>query len=180
MKYVALLRGINVGGNNSVSMATLKELFAENGYTNIITYINSGNVIFESVETDTKKLTTHIEALLSKAFNYQARVVIKSYEQIKAITHDIPSEWKTSTQIRCYVGFLSEFVTEDMISEVTIREGVDSLKAGKGVLYMTTLLSHLTKSNFNKLMTKKIYKEMTIRNYNTTKKILELMEKKIT
>lgn len=177
MKYVALLRGINVGGNNIIKMLTLKEAFEERGFKNVLTYINSGNVIFESDEEDGEKLTSKIETMLSITFHYKARVIVKSHEQIKHIVANVPKEWKTSIDIRCYVGFLADSVTEEAIKEVRIKEGVDSLKVEQGVLYMTTVLSALTKSEFNKLTGKKIYQDMTIRNYNTTQKILALMEK---
>lgn len=176
MKYVALLRGINVGGNNLIKMLALKEAFEKSGFKNVRTLINSGNVIFESDEKDSEKLTKKLEDMLTKTFNYNARVMVRSHEQVKQIVAAVPNEWKTSTDLRCYVGFLAESVTDDAIKEVGVREGVDSLKVGPGVLYMTTLLSALTKSAFNKLIGKKIYQDMTIRNYNTTKKLLALME----
>jgi uncharacterized protein (DUF1697 family) len=178
VKYVALLRGINVGGNNLIKMLALKEAFEEHGYTNVITYINSGNVVFESEEKSSAKITEQLEAMLSKTFNYKARVVVRSHEQIKQIVADVPKEWNTSSDIRCYVGFLADAVTEEEIAEVKAREGVDSLKVANGVLYMSSLLSALTRSAFNKLPAYKIYQDMTIRNYNTTRKILALMETK--
>jgi uncharacterized protein (DUF1697 family) len=178
MKYVALLRGINVGGNNMIKMVELKEAFEKNGFTDVLTYINSGNVIFSSDEKKSEKLTLTLEEALSKTFNYKARVMVLSHEQIKQIVANVPHEWKTSSDIRCYVGFLADSVTDKAIKEVPVREGVDSLKVGQGVLYMTTLLSALSKSAFNKIMSKKIYQDMTIRNYNTTQKLLALMEQK--
>lgn len=177
MEYVALLRGINVGGNNATKMSVLKEVFEASGFTKVRTYINSGNVIFSSDEEDTKKLTEEIEALLTKKFHYQARTVVKSYIQIKQIVASTPQEWKKRTDIRCYIAFLSDFLSEkDAVKEITLREGVDTLETGPGVLYMTSVINELTKSNFNKLASKKIYQEMTIRNYNTSQKILELMD----
>jgi uncharacterized protein (DUF1697 family) len=177
MKYAALLRGINVGGNNMIKMTELKASFERSGYTNVITYINSGNVIFESDEKDRKKLTESIESMLSKAFGYKARVHVITHQQVADVAKNVPDEWNKRTDIRCYVAFVMEPMTaEDAAKEVSTREGVDTLKIGPGVLYMTSLLSQLTKSHFNKLAGKPIYKEMTIRNYNTTKKLLALME----
>jgi uncharacterized protein (DUF1697 family) len=178
MKYIAFLRGINVGGNNLISMLALKEAFGKDGFTNVGTYINSGNVIFESDEKNIEKLTKQLEVLLTKTFTYKARVVVKSHEQLKEIAANVPKEWKTNTDIRCYMGFLTEFVTDADIKEIKLREGIDSMKVSNGVIYMTTLLSGLTKSGFTKMASQKIYKEMTIRNYTTTKKILNLMEQK--
>ena len=77
-QYLALLRGINVGGNNIIKMADLKACFESLGLTDVVTYIQSGNVIFKSAEKDKAKLTKMIEAGLSKRFNYEARLVVIS------------------------------------------------------------------------------------------------------
>lgn len=177
MKYVALLRGINVGGNNLIKMTELKTAFEDLGFINVVTYINSGNIIFETDEAYKTKLVETIEKILTKRYNYKARVAVKSQQQVKDILANVPDEWSSRADIRCYVGFLLDPLTaEEAAKDVTTRDGVDSLKLGPGALYMTSLLSQLTKSAFNKLAAKKIYQEMTIRNYNTTKKLLELME----
>lgn len=178
MKYVALLRGINVGGNNIIKMIALKECFEKNEFTNVVTYIQSGNVIFESDEKNIKKLTDKLEKMLSSTFNYKARVILKSYKQMKEIIKNVPVEWNKKQDIRCYIGFFSEYISaEEAKQEIKVNEKVDSLTVDPGVVYMTTLMSGLTKSAFNKLIGTKVYQEMTIRNFNTSKKILELMEK---
>lgn len=177
MKYVAFLRGINVGGNNIIKMLALKEAFERVGFETVSTYIQSGNVIFESSEKSVTKITDQIESMLSKTFNYQARVIVKSHEQMKKIVKEVPDGWNTSDKIRCYVGFLSEAMNaKEEAKEVKLREGVDTLKAAPGVLYMTSVLSQITKSAFSKLAGTKLYKEMTIRNYTTIKKLLIRME----
>ena len=177
MKYVALLRGINVGGNTLVKMSELKEVFEKIGFTDVRTYINSGNVLFESVEKNDKKLTDKLESLLTKTFNYNIRVVVKSHDQLKQIISNFPPEWNTQTDLRCYVGFLTEVIPAmEGAKEIKLKEGIDTLKIAGDVFYMTTLLSKKTKSSFNRLVGTKIYKEMTIRNYTTVKKLLVLME----
>ncbi len=175
MKYVALLRGINVGGNNPVKMSELKIAFEAIGHTDVLTYINSGNVIFASEKKDKKTIVDELESMLTKRFHYTARVVVKSQTEIKKIESEIPKVWDTDTNIRCYVGFLSDIATDDDIKEIKLRDGVDEMKVNKGVLYMSTQLSGLTKSGFTKMVGTKIYKEMTMRNYNTTKKIFALL-----
>jgi len=136
-------------------------------------------VIFESQEKSAEKLTTKIEVMLSKTFNYKARAIIRSHKQMKQIVNDVPKEWNTSDKIRCYLGILSDVMdAKEVAKEVKLREGVDTLKVAPGVLYMTSLLSEITKSAFTKLIGTNVYKEMTIRNYNTIKKLLERMEEK--
>lgn len=176
MKYVALLRGINVGGNNIIKMSELKKTVESYGFSDVITYIQSGNVIFETPEMNIQKITKKLEIKLSENFGYSARVVVRSLPQLQEIVSEVPRDWKSRDDIRCYVAFVKEPTTSDeIVSEIVLKKDIDFIKAGQGVVYMTTLLSGITKSGFSKLAGKKIYKNLTIRNYNTTKRLVELM-----
>lgn len=177
MKYVALLRGINVGGNNIIKMVDLKAAFEKAGFTGVITFIQSGNVIFNSGIQDKEKITTHIESVLSNAFHYESRVVIRSHREVKKILQEVPNEWTKENDLRCYVLFVKEPVTEsDVEKEVELKEGVDTMATGVGVVYMATTMEGLTKSKFSKIIGKKIYKDVTMRNFKTTRMILEIMD----
>lgn len=177
MKYVALLRGINVGGNTIIKMTDLKASFEKLGFTNVITFIQSGNVIFETDEKRSDKIRSIIEDNLIKAFSLTIRVILLTYDQFKEVVADVPGEWKTKNDLRCYIAFVrGPVMADDVLKEVKVKEEVDSVKSGKGAVYMSTKLSGLTKSGFTKLSSKTIYKDITIRNYNTAKKILALME----
>lgn len=178
MKYVALLRGINVGGKSLVKMADLKQCLKDAGFKNIATYINSGNVIFESEKSDRKKLVIEIEHVLAERFEFDLRIVLRTHEEIGQVVKNVPPDWNARGDMRCYVVFVREPVnSEDVLSEMEPKVGVDFITKGSGVVYMSTLLSGIAKSGMNKLIGKKIYKEITIRNYNTVKKILLMMEK---
>jgi uncharacterized protein (DUF1697 family) len=177
MKYVALLRGVNVGGNSIIKMADLKETVEKSGFTNVKTFINSGNVIFESGEKNSVKIATVLEAALKKRFNLESRVILRTYEQFKQILSEVPADWKKQKDIRCYIAFIREPLTaQDVIKQIQLKEGVDFVQAGKGVVYMTTLMSGLTKSGFTRLIAKPVYKGITMRNYTTAKKLLTLMD----
>lgn len=176
MTYVALLRGINVGGNNIIKMVALKECFEKAGFSNVLTFIQSGNVIFESSESE-HSLEEKIEKLLSKTFHYQSVVMIRSLQEMKNVINNVPTDWNTRTDIRCYIAFVKKPSTpQDVIAQTPVKEGIDVLKKGKTVVYMTSVLKDLTKSGINKIASQKVYKAITIRNYNTTKKIVALME----
>jgi uncharacterized protein (DUF1697 family) len=178
MKYVALLRGINVGGRNIIKMAALKGCLEQHGLRNVATLIQSGNVIFECDERSAGKLTTRIEGALSKMFDYDSRVVLRSRAQLQAVVAGVPREWKTRTDLRCNVAFLREPVTaRHAIAHVEVQPQVDSVQQGKGVLYLSTLMSGLKKSRFTKVIGKSVYQHMTIRNYHTCQKLLALMER---
>jgi uncharacterized protein (DUF1697 family) len=175
-KYVALLRGINVGGKNIIKMTDLKEEVEKSGYKKVSTFIQSGNVIFETDEDSTQNITKHLEIALSKAFSYQSKIVLIFHDQLKQILSEIPIEWKHQDNLRCYIAFVKEPMTpQKVLAEVKLKEDVDSAKLGKGVVYMSTLLTGITKSGFTKLIGSKVYQDITIRNYTTSKKILEHM-----
>jgi uncharacterized protein (DUF1697 family) len=175
MKYIALLRGINVGGNRIIKMAELKEAVETGGFTNVTTYIQSGNIIFESDENNPDKVTEKLEETLLKRFEFNTGIIVKTFEQFEKIVKGVPADWKYRTDLRCYMAFVKgQGDAEEVVREIKLKEGVDTLVTGEGVLYMSTILSGLTKSGFTKLVGTKIYKEITIRNYNTVRKILAI------
>lgn len=88
--HVALLRGINVGGRNKVPMAQLRELVAGLGHADVATYIQSGNVVFSTAETDTAALATAFEEAIAAAFGVPARVVVLSREELARVARDNP------------------------------------------------------------------------------------------
>lgn len=177
MKYVALLRGVNVGGNAIIKMTDLREAVEKCGFTSVRTYIQSGNIIFESDENNTDKIVATLEDSLSKRLKLNSSIIVRTYEQFKKIVSEIPDNWKKRNDLRCYLAFIREPVTaQDVVREIELKEGVDSIKVGEGVVYMSTLLSGLTKSGFSKLITKKVYKAITIRGYSTAQKLFALME----
>jgi uncharacterized protein (DUF1697 family) len=90
-RHVCLLRGINVGGNNMISMVALRACFEEAGFADVATYIQSGNVLFTPRMVKTAaELTKNLEVLLSSAFNYQATVVVRDAKQMKDIVRKAP------------------------------------------------------------------------------------------
>jgi uncharacterized protein (DUF1697 family) len=178
MKYVALLRGINVGGKNLIKMVELKECFEKMGLENVSTYIASGNVIFESPETDLAKLTERIEKTVSKQFNYKSCVVVVSHEELKHAVEKAPKGFGTEPKKYRYdVIFLRAPMTVgEAMKSVEMREGVDEVWQGKDVLYFSRVAAKAVYSKLPKLASMPAYKSMTIRNWNTTTKLLALME----
>lgn len=158
-------------------MADLKAAVEKAGYTNVITLIQSGNVIFDSAISDQEKLAKHLEQVIQKTFRIVSRVVIRSFPQMKKVIAGTPASWKND-DIRKYVAFIKEPMTASAAAkQIPVREGVDILDVGDGVLYMATKMEGLTKSGYTKIVGTKIYQDMTLRNFNTTQKILVIMEK---
>jgi uncharacterized protein (DUF1697 family) len=177
-QYLVLLRGINVGGNNIIKMVDLKACFESMGFTDVITYIQSGNVVFRSAENDKAKLTTKIESVLSATFSYESRVVTVTHKELKKVVEDAPKGFGNELdKYRCDVIFLKQPLTvKEAMKNVRVREGVDNAYAGKTVLYFSRLISRASQSYLTKIIPLPMYQNMTIRNWNTTTKLLALME----
>ncbi len=174
MKYLALLRGINVGGKGIIKMLDLRQMMETAGFKNVETYIQSGNVVFES-DSDNQKISEKLEELLLVTFKFNIKVVVISDIQLKKVLNDVPRAWKNSTDLRQYIAFIKEPLTpSQVVTEVELKDGVDFVDVGPGVLYLSTKMAGLTQSNFPKLIRKKIYQEMTMRNYNTVQKLMGL------
>lgn len=178
-RYLTLLRGINVGGNNIIKMTELKAYFENMGFDGVLTFIQSGNVIFRSYIKDINELTVKIEQGLSNKFSYSSRVVVLSHDQLKKVVTGAPQGYGLSPKKYRYdVIFLKNSVNPaEIIPQLTIREGVDKVYAGKEVLYFSRLISRASQSRLTKLISLPVYQYMTIRNWNTTTALLEIMEK---
>lgn len=178
MRYIALLRGINVGGNNIIKMLDLKKTFEEMDFESVKTYIQSGNVLFETAEIDSIKLEEKIEKILSERFNYSSKVIIVSETELKQIVENAPKDFGVFAQDYRYdVLFLKSPLTSEIALEsISAREGVDAVYAGNSVLYFSRLISKSGQSYLDKLVGTLLYKQMTIRNWNTTSKLLALCE----
>ena len=177
-QFVALLRGINVGGKNLIKMLDLKACFEALGFENVSTYIQSGNVLFSAAGSDQARLTNQIEEALSKTFNYKSRVVVRSHKQMKDIVAHAPKGFGGDpAKYRYDVIFLKEPLTAtEAMKSVSTREDVDQAFAGKGVLYFSRLISRASQSHLTRIISMPVYQSMTIRNWNTTTKLLNLME----
>jgi len=177
-QYVTLLRGINVGGSNLIKMSELKVCMESLDLQNVSTYIQSGNVLFDSDETDHNELTRSIEDLLSRTFQYKSRVVVRSYKQMKDIVRRAPKAFgEDPARFRYDVIFLKEPLTvSEAMKSVTVNPGVDQVATGRGVLYFSRLISKAAQSHLTRIITKPVYQNMTIRNWNTTTKLLKMME----
>lgn len=177
-QYLVLLRGINVGGKNIIKMADLKAGFEEMGFSNVVTYIQSGNVLIQSEEKDKVALMMRIEKGLSKRFNFEAKVVVISQKELAGIVKSAPKGFGgDDKRFRYDVIFLKEPLTpKEAMQSVKVREGVDTAYAGKQALYFSRLISRASQSYLTKIIGLPVYQSMTIRNWNTTTKLLSLME----
>lgn len=181
--YVILLRGINVGGKNKVSMVELKHHLEELGFSEVITFINSGNVIVQT-KLNAKTSIEKIEGMLPKKFNLDSsiiRIAALDHKAYKKVLEQAPKEFgKDNENYRYYVLFLMGVTANEAMKEIDVREGVDAAWQGDYAIYyrLPSLKSpNATKSYLNKVAQKPLYQFITIRNWNTTTKLLELLEK---
>ena len=176
--FVALLRGVNVGGNNMISMKDLKKSFEAIGFDDVSTYINSGNVIFKSKETDARKLEQKIEKMLVKDFQLDSKVVVRSLAEMEELVKSLPASWNDPDRWRYYVVFLRHSIdSEKILEDLPANADVEEIVYRPGTLLWSALISEITRSKMQKVSSQKLYKEMTIRNLNTTKKLYALMAK---
>lgn len=176
-KYVALLRGINVGGNNKVEMPRLKKAFESSGYKNVSTYINTGNVIFESDKKNPEILTQEIEKKLKSTFGFEIKTVIRDSKNIQKLCKMLPSNWENNTEQKTDVLFLwKDFDTEDTIKLIISNPQVDNLKYISSAIIWNLQRENYTKSGMKKFIGTKVYKNMTARNINTVRKLNDLMK----
>ncbi|MFT3914912.1 MAG: DUF1697 domain-containing protein [Anaeromyxobacteraceae bacterium] len=174
MRFVALLRGINVGGRNLIRMTALKACFEAQGFGRVETFIQSGNVLFDATGSG-RALAPGIERALSEAFGYAASVVVRSRAELERVVAAAPRGFGAATH-RCDVVFLkAPLDARTALRHVKVREGVDEVHAGPGVLYFSRVAKLAASSQLVRIVQTPIYPSVTIRNWNTTTRLLALL-----
>ena len=175
-QYLALLRGINVGGKNLIRMAELREAFEDMGFADVATYIQSGNVLFRAPRTRRDELAGRIESELSGRFAMELKAVLLTRAQMREVIDGAPSGFGDPSH-KCDVVFLRHPLTvKRAFGLLETREGVDEAWAGKGVLYFSRVASRASGSRISKIVALPEYQDMTIRSWSTTTKLAALME----
>lgn len=175
-RYIALLRGINVGGNNIIKMSDLTKCFESMGFEAVKTYIQSGNIGFDTHRNDTEKLCAEIEHQLSIQFNYASRAVLLLQCDIQKILKSAPAGYGSKPEEYRYdLLFLKHPLTaEEAMLSIRAREGVDFVQPGQGVIYFARLISKAGQSYMTGIIKTRIYPQLTIRNFNTSVRLTTL------
>lgn len=177
--YVILLRGINVGGKNKLPMAALKTCLEDLGFTDVLTYIASGNVILKSDKTPAA-IKDLIEEALPATFKLDSeliKILVLSRQQLQAVVNKKPKGFgEQPAKYYSDVIFLMGIDSAEALAVFDPREDVDQIWPGDGVVYSQRVAAQRTKSRLNKIMATPLYKSMTIRSWNTVIKLLELIE----
>lgn len=181
-RYVALLRGINVGGRNPVPMKDLRAVMEGlvidgAGLSDVSTYIQSGNVLFET-DAPRGDLETGIEAALEKRFGVPLVVVVRSHRQLTSVVARAPAGFGADpdTYYSDAVFLKAPLTSRQVMGLVELRDGVDQAWPGPGVVYFARLGAERTKSKMSKIVGKPEYQQMTIRSWATTTKLSALLD----
>lgn len=172
MQYIILLRGVNVGGR-TIKMAELKSCFEKNGYLNVQTILQTGNAIIETNEKNIAKLQKKIEAELTAAFHYPAKVLVITPKQLQDILAAFPFKDITPDFHR-YIVFTENGAEETLVKGCgTLDKKMEEVKPGERVVYWRVLKGNTLDSVFGKHMNRMAAKHfITNRNMNTLEKIV--------
>lgn len=172
--YIAFLRGINVGKNSAVNMGKLKSIFESLGFENVTTYINSGNVIFKSKKDPSIE---NIEKAIEKEFGFYIRVIIRDSNNLIDLNNKIPKEWNNKEQ-KTDILFLWDHFDNKKSLELLNGKDVDNLIYLKGAIVWNINREDYKKSAMNKFIGTELYKNMTARNINTLRKLVDIIRTK--
>lgn len=175
MKYAAFLRGINVGGKNKIKMEILREVCASIGCSNVKTYINSGNIIFETKKTDNQKLAAKIEKVIEKEFGLQIKTIVRTIAEIENIVKNNPFDGQFENDKDLHVFFLDEEMPDDKREILLSNNNENEMFAVQNreifCLLRVSVLDSLIGKDY---IAKKLKIPSTARNWRTVNKILEL------
>jgi uncharacterized protein (DUF1697 family) len=175
--YISMIRGINVGGKR-VKMADLKDAYLSLNLKNVKSYIQSGNVIFKSENTDSEEISKEIQQKILDVFGYEVTVIIKTLDEFKNIVDAIPFD--VDEQEHVYLTFLSDNPQNNLIeidlSKVNwIKEGEKFIISSKEVYLYLPYGYGRTKLN-NNFFEKKLHINATTRNWKTVNKLYQIAD----
>jgi len=176
MIYIALLRGINVGGKAKVEMPKLKDVFENLGYNNVVTYINSGNVIFEPAQGSPQKIAKDVEAALQAKFGFNIKVLLRSQKELESIVRQIPDTWVNDQLMKCDVMFLMpEIDSPSILKQIPHSPEAEDVIYLPGAVVWRVDRNKIRQGQVLKIIGSDIHKKLTVRNPNTVRKILAIM-----
>ncbi|MCR4925554.1 MAG: DUF1697 domain-containing protein [Clostridiales bacterium] len=181
MKYIALLRGINISGKNKISMAELKKELQENNFQNVSTYLNSGNIIFESESQKKDDIIRNIKKIIKNKFNLEIPVFVMTSLELEDILSHTPDWWGTDNkEIYDNIIFIIPPTNCNEVFEAIGQpsENIDTIKEYNNIIFWSYVLKSYQKSNWwKKTASLSIKDRLTIRTANTMKKVLEICKK---
>ena len=179
MEYVALLRGINVGGKNKVVMSELREQIAVEGFTNVRTYINSGNLLFEAgADAPREDVAQAVEDLLTRRYDFPIRLALLTAQDYLAELHSLPDWWHGEVARRDAL-----FYTRGL-DRSHVRERIEAMELGDEAVHFGEHAvfwgkfdekSFLKTAYHKRLLREDFYRQVTIRSGSTVEKIAAML-----
>ena len=175
-KYIALLRGINVGGNNKISMTELKTMFEKIGFSDVSSYINSGNIIFSSVDDNEEEMIRKCRSEIANQFKLDISVTVISAKDLAEALENAPVWWDQDNQSKHNAIFVIPPAGAEAIIEQAGAAKPEYEKIGVygQVIFWSAPIATFSKTRWSKVVSSDAYGNITIRNANTAKKLLQL------
>ena len=180
MKYIALLRGINISGKNKIVMSELKKEFTNLGYKEVVTYLNSGNVVFESDIKDKNVIKDNIQIMIKNIFELDILIYVITSQELEELIKHSPEWWgKDNKEIYDNIIFIIPPTTyNDVFDTIGSPNEYEKIQEYKNNVFWSFELKNYRKSNWwNKTASTNISNKITIRTANTMKKVLEICKK---
>lgn len=176
MKYIALLRGINVSGQKKILMKDLIVLFEKGGFEEVSTYIQSGNVLFDSEMTSVQDLQREISQLIRKKYKFDVEVLVIGMDYLKSVIDKNPFVKKKDFDAKkMYVSFLNDKPTKERLTELSkITSGADQWEYENLQLYFYCPDGYGKTKFSNNLVENKLKLIATTRNWNTVHELYKL------
>ncbi|MDZ7682917.1 MAG: DUF1697 domain-containing protein [Fodinibius sp.] len=175
MTYIALLRGINVGGHRRLTMDELRQMFSEMGFANVTTYIQNGNVVFTADdEADAAFLSTQISVKIAETFGYEVPVVIRSRDRLANVLADFP--FKEKEGWKGYISFLANKPMNEQAAELEAAASqVERFSVqGSELFSIVNKQAEATPQFSNSFVEQRLGVPATTRNLQTVRKIIDI------
>ncbi|MDR1537006.1 MAG: DUF1697 domain-containing protein [Clostridiales bacterium] len=176
-KFIALLRGVNVGGNNRIAMTELKTAFAGAGFSNALTYINSGNVIFDSETADESAITRQCEEAIEARFELKISVCIISAADLIDAVNNAPPWWNNDPEFSHNAAFVLPPATASGVIAAAgeIKQENENRDSFGRVIFWSARKEAISRTRWSRIVSvKTAYNHMTVRNANTVMKLFEM------
>lgn len=175
MRWVALLRGVNVGGSRRVAMADLRALLTGLGYTDVTTYVQSGNAVFTAEEPDGDRVARAVEQRVDAELGLDVTVIVRSREELAAVVAANPYPDLVDAPTTLHVMFLAGPVRQDAFAGIDLASfAPEEVRAGDRVLYLRCPFGLGRSRLVAELTERRLGVRATMRNWRTVTKLLEL------
>ncbi len=175
MRYAALLRGINVGGNKKISMAELRKLLDRLGYSDVATYLQSGNAVFTSPQQPASALVRTIGEAIAAEFGMDVKVVIRTAGELASVQGRNPLPGEPENPSRFFVAFLSAVPEPKRVSEIAAQSfGADRIWVSGSEAFLWCPAGAADTLLTNSVIEKRLGVSATSRNWNTVNKLVSL------